>query len=98
MRELLISKLKIIEQKEADDEERTLLETALRIYVNPRYKKAEVALEFLNLFGFEGHTDSQMCDGYQLDLLWKTVVFSRAKDLLYRLKHLFSSLHMERYI
>ena len=98
MRRSLISKLKIIEQKEADEEERTLLETALRIYVNPRYKKAEVALEFLNMFGFEGHTDSRICDGYQLDLLWKMVVFSRAKDLLYRLKHLFSSLHMERCI
>ena len=66
------------------------------MYVNPRYKKAEVALEFLNMLGFETHYDDLILNGEQLDILWKTVVFKRAKDLLYRLRHLFSSLHIEQ--
>lgn len=93
-REILISKLKIIEREEKDEEERTILETALKMNVKPRYKKAEQALEFLNMFGFEGHMDDRVIAGNQLDQLWKTVVFSRANDLLYRLKHLFSSLRV----
>ena len=53
------------------------------MYVKPRYKQAEQALEFLNMFGFEGHTDDSIIDGKQLNQLWKTVVFLRAKGLLY---------------
>ena len=39
MRTLLISKLKMIEGKEADNKERSILETALKMFVDPRYKK-----------------------------------------------------------
>ena len=60
MRTSLISKLKILKKKAADKEERPVLEPALKMCVKPRYKKTEIALEFVNMFGFVMHSDDRI--------------------------------------
>ena len=38
----------MFKKKDMDDDDSTLSETALKMYVNLRYKKAAVVLKFLN--------------------------------------------------
>ena len=78
-----------MEKKEAEKKKKDLCEA--------KVQKAEITLEFLNMFGFEMHSDDCIKNDEQLHLLRKSVMFKRATDLMYQLKHLFLSPHSKRH-
>jgi hypothetical protein len=89
MRDQLMTKIEYIKNTEADEENRSLLQNAIKISVSPRYKKAQVALDLLNILGFVWHQDQTIMSGQQLDDRWREYVHPWVIDQYYRIKALF---------
>ena len=56
-----------IEKKECSEEDQNILESALKLYTNPRYKKAGIAFELSQMVDFFWHGDQRTQSGQQLD-------------------------------
>ena len=89
MRAQLQAKVATIKEKECNEQEQTILEIALKLYTKPRYKKADIAFELLQMLGFSWHGDQRIQNGQQLDNNWKTCIAPWVKNHLFRIKKLF---------
>ena len=67
MRVQLQAKVATIKEKECNEQEQTILEIALKLFTKPRYKKAHIAFELLQMLGFSWHGDQRIQNGQQLD-------------------------------